>query len=263
MKNQNNRRIVVITGASSGIGEGLKFLFKENGDLVFNLSKSITEEDEFNIKCDITSESDVKSSINLIGTKYNRIDILINCAGFGVFGAVELTPLENVKKMFDVNLFGTMAVTQQALNYMSANSKIINISSACALFSVPFRSLYCASKSALNMMSYGLYMELKKSKIQVTSICPGDIKTNFSKNRNITPQTNQRYGDRIEKSINSISMRENKRMDRDVACKIIYRIINKKHLKPMYIVSKLYNFLYFAKRFSSEKTLLKLTNKMF
>ena len=106
-------------------------------------------------------------------------------------------------------------------------------------------------------------MELKSSKIQVTAICPGDIKTNFSKNRDITPLTNERYGKRIEESINSINNRQSKRMDRDVACKKIYKIINKKKLKPMYIVSKVYNFLYLAKRFSSEKALLNVTNKMF
>lgn len=259
-KKQN---VIVITGASSGVGEGLLNLYKNDGDIVVNLSKSVQTENKLNYRCDVTSEADVKRAIDGITEDFGKIDILINCAGFGVFGAVELTPVENIKKMFDVNLFGAITVTQYALKLMSAGAKIINISSACALFSVPFRSLYSASKSALNMFSYGLYMELKSSKIQVTAICPGDIKTNFSKNRDITPLTNERYGKRIEESINSINNRQSKRMDRDVACKKIYKIINKKKLKPMYIVSKLYNFLYFAKRFSSEKALLNVTNKMF
>ena len=120
-KKQN---VIVITGASSGVGEGLLNLYKNDGDIVVNLSKSVQTENKLNYRCDVTSEADVKRAIDGITKDFGKIDILINCAGFGVFGAVELTPVENIKKMFDVNLFGAITVAQYALKLMSAGLKL-------------------------------------------------------------------------------------------------------------------------------------------
>ena len=262
MNKQKTQKIVVITGASSGIGEQLKKMYKEQGDIVINLSLDASGDDD-NICLDVSSEQDVKDAFKSIYDKYKKIDVLINCAGYGVFGAIELLPEEKCRKIFDVNFFGTLWCCREALKYMDKGSRIINISSACAIFPLPFRSMYCASKSAVSMMSFGLGMELKDSGISVTAICPGDIKTNFSKNRDITLTTNQRYKDRIENSAKQIQMREEKRMDKVQASKKIFKICNKKHLKPMYIVGGSYKLFNFGKRLISQNQLNKLLNKKF
>lgn len=262
MKKLNKEKIVVITGASSGIGEELKMLYEKVGHIVINLSRSC-KEDNNNFKVDVSKKEQVENAFVKIFYLYGKIDILINCAGYGVFGAIELTSEEKSRQIFDVNYFGTLWCCQEALKYMQKGARIINISSACALYSLPFRSMYCASKSAVNMLSYGLRMELKNYGIDVTCICPGDIKTNFSKNRDITLKTNDKYGQRIEKSVNQINQREHLRMDKEKAVKKIYKICNKKHTKSMYIVSVKYKILYFFTRFVSQNTVLKMTNKFF
>lgn len=256
------QKIVVITGASSGIGEELKNNYQKDGHIVINLSLNANE-DKYNYAIDVSNKQLVAEKFAKIFADFGRIDVLINCAGFGVFGAVELLDEEKCRKIFDVNFFGTLWCCQEALKYMQKGSRIVNIASACALYALPFRAMYSASKSAVNMLSYGLRMELDGTGIEVTSICPGDIKTNFSKNRDITLDTNNKYGERIKKSCDQIASREHKRMDKQKAVKKIYKICTKKHVKPMYIVSGKYNFLYFACRFVSQNTILKMTNKMF
>ena len=254
-------RNIVITGVTSGIGAKLKEMFESDGDKVFGISRSV-EPDEFNFVADVSNREQVFEVINAIG-KQNKIDMLINCAGYGQFGAIELLTEEEIKKQFDVNVFGTLWCVQAALPYMQKGSKIINISSASAFFALPFRSVYSASKAAVNMLSYGLKMELKNAGIMVTSICPGDIKTNFNKNRQANLTTNSRYGDRIEKSFSNIQARAEKRMSNEYASKCIYKICNKKKLKPLYIVGKAYKFLNLCDRLFSKNTILNVTNKKF
>ncbi|MBR4270623.1 MAG: SDR family NAD(P)-dependent oxidoreductase [Clostridia bacterium] len=255
-------RVIIITGVTSGIGAKLKELFLADGDIVIGLARSV-EDSEFNYSLDVSNHEDVKNTFEKIGQKYPKVDMLINSAGFGQFGAVELLTETEIKKQFDVNVFGLIWCNQSVLPLMNRGSKIINISSASAFFALPFRSLYSASKAAVNQISFGLYMELKDAGIQVTSICPGDIKTNFNKNRQANLTTNSRYSDRIEKSFTHIQERAEKRMSNDYASKCIYNICNKKKLKPLYIVGKSYKFLNFCDHIFSKKAILDVTNKRF
>lgn len=255
-------KVIVITGASSGIGLQLKKNYQKDGDIVINLSRS-AQEDEFNFKVDVSNKELICLTFEKIYNKYKKIDVLINCAGYGVFGANELLEEEKCKKIFDVNFYGTLWCCQSALKYMTKGAKIINISSACALFALPFRSMYSASKSAVNMMTYGLRMELKNYGIKVCCICPGDIKSNFSKNRDITFATNEKYQDRIIKSVKKIEERENGRMDLIKTSKKIYKICNKNRLKAVYIVGAKYKCLNFFSKFASISAILNITNNFF
>lgn len=262
MKKEKVKKIVVITGASSGIGEQLKLYYEQQGDIVVNMSLSCQDDDK-NYRVDVSNREMVFSAIDKIYQTFGRIDVLINCAGYGVFGAIELTPEQKSRQIFDVNYFGTLWCCQAVLKYMQKGARIVNISSACALYALPYRAMYSASKSAVNMLSFGLRMELKSFGIDVTCICPGDIKTNFSKNRDITLDTNNKYGEKIKKSCDQIAKREHLRMDRAKAVKKIFKICNKKRTKPMYIVSGKYNVLYFCTRFTSQNLVLNMTNKLF
>ena len=257
-------KIIVITGASSGIGKGLKEKFEKDNDIVINLSidaKNTT--DNLNFCCDVADGGKVEEIFKIIGEKFGNIDILINCAGYAVNGATELISLESAKKQFDVNFFGTLQTCRLAIPLMKNGCKIINISSACAFSPVPFRTLYCASKSAVSMLSECLRMELKHLDIEVAHICPGDIKTNFSKNRVKVYDTNERYGTRIENTLRSIEEREHKRMDCDYVVNKLYKIITKKHLKTMYVINGKTKLFYLARKFASRKLYNNVSYKLF
>ena len=256
-------KVVVITGGSSGIGKELASLYRNSGDKVYNLSKSIEKETDFDFAVDVCNEESVKNCIDKIAQQNSSIDIVINCAGYGLAGALELTPLIDAKKQFDTNFFGTFLVNKYSIPYMKTGSTILNLSSACALFPLPYRGLYSASKSAVNLYSESLAMELKSSNIKVVAICPGDTKTNFVKNRIKVFETNERYGDSIQNSINKVDGNQEKRMTAEFVAKKIFNISKKKNPKPMYIVGAKYKFLYFLSRIMPKKVMLHFTNKMF
>lgn len=236
------KKIIVITGASSGIGKFLKDSF-EKQDIVISLSRR-QEITEFSYPCDISNIESIKAAFNFIEKTYGRIDILINSAGFGVCGVTELLPENAIKENFDVNFFGQLNCIKAALPLMTKSSKIFNINSACALFPLPFRSIYCASKAASHLLSMSLRMEILKYGIEVVSICPGDIKTNFSKNRVVFEDENVRSNN-LKKTLDNISSRENKRMKLEKAGKKIFKICNKKKTKPLYIIGNQYKMFYF------------------
>ena len=240
---RTERRIVVITGASSGIGLGLLNYFESVGDTVLDVSL-----DGRDYACDISDPKALKKVIDDIYKSHGNIDILISCAGYGLSGAVELIDEAAAKKQFDVNFFGTSNLCKYAIARMNDNGKIILLSSAAALFPVPFKAYYCASKAAVDSFARCLKMELSKTNIQVTSICPGDIKTNFTENRIKNYQTNARYGNSIKFVTEPTEKTEAKRMNKEVAIKKIYNICEKEKLKPRYIVGAKYKCLNFFRK---------------
>ncbi len=255
-------RIVIVTGGTSGIGKATVELFKKNGDKVYVLAR--TSEDVENMYvCDVSVEENVKDTIETIGKSEGRIDIIVNSAGYGLSGAVELTPQEEVKKIIDANFFGTLFVNKYALPFMKNGGKIINISSTCALFPLPYRSFYCATKSAVNMLSFGLQMECKQFGVQVCAICPGEVKTNFTKNRIKIFKTNERYENRIENAANYIDSKQDKRMPPEKVANVIFKTCNKSKIKPMIIVGGKYRALYVLSKFLPLSWLLNITEKNF
>lgn len=258
---KRNGKIVVITGANSGLGKAIKNLYENDKNTVISLDINALNNGTNEFVCDVSNKEQVKDVFEKIKSVYGKIDILINCAGYAVFGATELVDSLKAQAMFNVNYFGVLHCIQSALPMMDRGSRIVNISSACAIFAVPFRTHYCASKSAVSMLSYGLRMELVNSGVDVVCICPGDIKTNFSKNRVKTFDTNFRYGDRISKSAKQIEDRESKRMSVLYASKKMYKIFNKKKTKPMYIVGNQIKFLNILNRIFPLSVILKFTNK--
>ncbi len=250
-------RYVIITGASSGIGKALKEYYESKGDTVFDISLSNGE-----FSCDVSDYSAMKTVFEKIAKKAPKIDILINCAGFGVSGVIELVPAETIQKIFDVNVLGTINACKLVLPLMGNEGKIINFASVLALFPVPYRGLYCASKAAVASVSDSLRMELSGTKIQVCTLYPGDVKTNFSKNRVKNFETNERYGDAPIKTTNYVDSREEKRMTVDYAVKKMIKVIERKKLKPMKIISRKYSFVYFLTRFFPKSTIVKVIQKV-
>lgn len=254
-------RIIVISGGTSGMGKGVAEKFKKSGDIVLAFGKNPSNPDEYAV--DVTKENEVEQFFYDIKNKYGRIDILINSAGYGISGAAELAEFNEVKNLFDVNYFGTLKCCQCALPLMKEGAKIIDISSCCALFAMPFRIHYCASKAAVSMLSYGLRMELSDAKIDVTTICPGDVKTNFINSRVKNFSTNERYKDRVENAQNLVDKNNDKRMTTEYASNQIFKIANKNQMRAMYIIGRKYKFFNLLIRLFPINLFLKVSNKIF
>ncbi|MDE7464598.1 MAG: SDR family NAD(P)-dependent oxidoreductase [Clostridiales bacterium] len=257
---KRDRQTVVITGCTSGIGKALCELYRAAGDTVVGLSRSADGEDD--VAVDVTDTAALREAIGGIGRKYGRIDTVIACAGGGLSGATELLPIEEIQKQIDLNFTGALETVRAALEYMQPGGRAVFISSACALFALPYRAMYCASKAAVNMAAFGLYMELKKIGIRVTTVCPGDIKTGFTANRIKYSDGGERYGDAPKASADKIDGREHKRMELIPAAKRIYKCCGKCR-KPLYIVGAKYKFLNFLRHVLPQKLFLDVTAKLF
>jgi len=256
-------RNIVITGGTSGIGKASLDYFKSMGDNVIILARNNPQDLPNFYKCDVSNFEEVKQTFNQISNTYTGIDVLINNAGFGVSGAIELVNNKDTNALFDVNLIGVINCYKCAIPYIKKGGIVINISSVCAFFPLPFRGLYCASKSAVNMLSYSMKMECQPFGVRVACVCPGDVKTNFTKSRVKVFDTNDRYGDRIENATNKIDGREDKRMSPEKVAKVIYKQSLSKNPKPYVIVGAKYKFLNFAMRFLPLSLLIKFTSKIF
>ncbi|MDR1094246.1 MAG: SDR family NAD(P)-dependent oxidoreductase [Clostridiales bacterium] len=240
-------KIIVISGGSSGIGAAVREKFMRAGDTVISLSRSNTAQDMNHIPCDVTREADVAAAAEIIRAKFGRVDVLINNAGFGIIGATEMLPLVSVAAVMDVNYTGAFLLSKACVPLMRRGSKIVNISSVCALFSVPYRGVYCSAKAAQSMLSFSMRTELKKSGIAVVCVCPGEIDTPFPKNRIIVTDTNGRYGDAPQKDAERIEKRAKKRMPLAYAASKIFKIADRKS-GALYIIGKKYKFFYFAQK---------------
>ena len=260
MKNLKiKNKTILITGGSSGIGLELNNKLKEQ-NTVITLGTRESKQENYYV-CDVSDSEQVKQAVSLIVNKFGKFDIIINNAGYGMSGATELICVETQKKMIDVNLFGIVNIVQNTLQHLNENAKIINISSASGLFCVPYRTMYAVSKSAVNMLTNGLRMELNNTSYQVTAICPGNIKTNFTKNRVKEFETNSLYGNQIEESTLRLDSKEDKRMSVDKATDIMLKIISKKKLKPYYIIGNGIKALNFFQRFVPKSLVEKITIK--
>lgn len=257
-------KIVVITGASSGLGKATLESFKSKGDTVINISNILNEEPtEFDYECDITNEDRVKEVVNSIKEKYGRVDVLVNNAGMGVNGALELLSTDIVRKAIDVNVTGAFIVTKHILPLMQRGSKIVYIASVSALMPSPFRSVYHFTKSAVLMMALCQRLELNQAGIDVITLCPGEIQTAFMKNRVKVYETNERYGKRIDRSYEKMQQHDNgKRMKPEKVAGVIVKQCYKKHSRAMIVVGKQAKLMYLGTRLSPLCLTLKASNKI-
>lgn len=182
-----NRKVVLLTGASSGIGKATAKKLLDDGLIVYGASRRIakmTDLEELGahiIKMDITEEENVQHVVSTIEENHGGVDVLINNAGYAVYGAVEDTNIEDARQQFEVNLFGLARLTQLVLPYMrkQGSGKIINISSMGGKVYTPLGAWYHATKHALEGWSDCLRLEVSQFGIDVVIIEPGIIQTEF------------------------------------------------------------------------------------
>lgn len=238
-------KITVITGGNSGIGKYTAEAFVKRGFTVYDLSRrEIANKGIIHITADVTDENQVKSAVGRIIDAHGKIDIVINCAGFGISGAVEFTELEEAKKQFDVNFFGTVNVNKAVIPHMRKNTgRIINISSVAAVAHIPFQTYYSASKAAVESYTNALANEVRPFGISVTSIEPGDICTPFTQAREKSFDGDDVYGGRISRSVEGMEKDEQKGMSPEIAGEYIAKIALKKRVKPVYAIGSSYKIL--------------------
>jgi len=186
-------RTVLITGATSGFGKLLADTFLKNGDRVIATGRNLLNRKEIfenersqypgkliEFSMDVTKVSEIEAVVKSIDEAQIGIDILINNAGYGLFGALEDLAEEDIRHQMEVNFFGTVLVTRNFLPFLrKSKGKIFNFSSVFGFMGFPLTSLYCASKYAVEGLTESLRGELAPFGVQVCLIEPGGYRTNF------------------------------------------------------------------------------------
>lgn len=195
---KNNAKVVLVTGASSGIGQAVAQLMAKEGFAVYGTSRRAEYQQ---IRVDgsaytmlpmtLEDERSIEAAVQYIKDRHGRIDVLVNAAGSGIAGAVEETTAAEARAQFDVCFFGIVSVLSSVLPLMreQGGGTVINIGSMASVFPIPFQAMYSAVKSALLMMTQSLRLELESFGVRACVVEPGDTRTGFTEKRVFTKKS--------------------------------------------------------------------------
>jgi NAD(P)-dependent dehydrogenase (short-subunit alcohol dehydrogenase family) len=194
--NNQQALVAVVTGSSSGIGLATSLALARNGYLTYATMRNLAKRDSVQstaekqhlsirtVQLDVTDENSVKNAIQSILSESGRIDLLVNNAGYGLTGALEDIRIDEIRALYETNLFGVIRVTQAVLPTMrkQGSGRIINISSGAGRIGYPGGSAYVSSKFALEGLSESMAYEVEQFGIRTVLVEPGFVRTNFGEN---------------------------------------------------------------------------------
>jgi NAD(P)-dependent dehydrogenase (short-subunit alcohol dehydrogenase family) len=247
-----SKRTVLVTGCSSGIGLATCHVLSRNNFMTYgtvrNLSKAKKIQDLINrenlnlniLQLDVDDEQSIKLAVKKILTDSGRIDVLINNAGYGMFGPIEEITTQEIKKQFETNFFGTFRLIKAIVPIMRNQGRgiIVNISSMVGRFGVPLNSAYVSSKFAVEGLSEAISFELEEFGIRVIVIEPGVVKSDFFQNVKIKGMNpDSPYHNLMERRVSFLNqaMKNSFTSSYDVA-NTIHDAVNSKDPKFRYVI---------------------------
>ena len=237
-------KVILITGASSGIGRSTATFLASKGYQVYGTSrkpKNISIHGYQMIALDVTDYTSIQRTIQTILDKEGRIDVLVNNAGMGITGPVEDTPTVEMRKVFETNFFGAIDVMKAVLPQMrkQGSGSIVNITSIAGYMGLPYRGIYSATKGALELTVEAIRMEVKEFGIQVTNAAPGDVATNIAAGRYHTPVfEDSAYKEKYQANLDLMDAHVDGGMDPMVMAKKIEQIMNSSSPRVHYKVGR-------------------------
>ncbi|MEO0339579.1 MAG: oxidoreductase [Bacteroidota bacterium] len=261
------KKVILVTGASSGIGKDAALQLIKEGHTVYGAARRVEKMQDIidvggqAIQMDITIDEDITTCVNKIIDEQGRIDVLVNNAGYAIYGSVEETTIKDARRQFEVNIFGLARITQLVTPQMRAQQSgtIINISSVGGKIFTPMGAWYHATKHALEGWSDCLRLELKPFGIDVVVVEPGAIATEFGDV--MTQPMVDRSGDgpyaemvkMLVKATQENYSKPGASSPPSVISDVISKAINSPKPKTRYAAGKWAKFLLFFRRYFSDR----------
>jgi NADP-dependent 3-hydroxy acid dehydrogenase YdfG len=218
--------VVLVTGASSGIGQACAALLAAQGCKVYGASRrALAVNGVTPLAMDVTDDRSVANAVTMLLNREGRLDAVVNNAGIAIAGALEDCTIADAKEQFDVNVFGALRVCRAILPTMRQQrvGHIINIGSIGGLVAIPYQGLYSASKFALEGLTESLRLEVRDLGIRVVLIEPGDHRTALTQHRRIV--TSDVYREPSGRAIERMASDERNGADPEGVARLVYRII--------------------------------------
>jgi NAD(P)-dependent dehydrogenase (short-subunit alcohol dehydrogenase family) len=237
---KENKRVVLVTGASSGIGLACATHLAGRGYRVYGTSRRSGAGQAGSVSmlaADVTDGS-VEQAIATVLDREGRLDIVVNNAGMGIAGPVENTSIEEAKRQLEVNFFGAVRVCRAALPVMrkQGSGYIVNIGSIGGLIAIPYQAMYSASKFALEGMSEALRMEVRPFGVRVVIIEPGDHKTAITQNRTEISGGTDAYDRSFRAALARTAHDEQSGPGPEQIARLLFRIVNKSNPRLRYTI---------------------------
>lgn len=239
------KRVVLITGASSGLGQACAERLARGGDRVYGTSRAPQKSTPLAgvemLAMNLDDDRSVGGAVERMLRAEGRLDVVINNGGFGFGGPVEETSLEEAKAIFETNLFGVLRVCRAVLPTMRQrrSGTIVNVSSLGGRIGLPFQGLYSATKFALEGMSEALRMEAKPFGVRVVLVEPGDFRTGFTQNRRTVDGFDAVASPYKERSLRAIRIAETDERNGsppEAVARLVERVLNRPHPRVRYPV---------------------------
>ncbi len=267
------KKTILITGSSSGIGRATAQYFSQNG---WNVAATMRKpENEKEIKesssmklyrLDVQNEDSIQKSIEKVISDFGKIDVVLNNAGYGAMGPFEAATTDQIKRQFDVNVFGLMAVIQHILPHFRQNNSgtIINVSSIAGRLTMPLYSLYHGTKWAVEGFSESLAFELAQFGIKIKIIEPGVIKTDFTGRSAdvLVKEGLDSYETLIKSFDEKFAKFIDKAADPKLVAQTIYKAATDTSNRMRYLVGKDAKMLWTIRRYVGDSVAIKLTKKI-
>ena len=234
-------KVILITGASSGIGKAIGDFLCNKNFKVYGTSRDPSKYLASNFQLfdlNVNSSASINKCIDEIIKIEGGIDVLINNAGVGITGPLEEIPEIEIENNFKTNFFGPLNIIKKILPFMRSKKSglIINITSLAAYVGTPYRSVYSASKAALDLVSETLNMETKPFNIKVVTVAPGEFSTNIASRRyHASSEKSSPYYFNYSKALKLMNNHVDGGADPKLIGKLILKIINSKNPKKKYI----------------------------
>ncbi|HEY2580380.1 MAG TPA: oxidoreductase [Mucilaginibacter sp.] len=262
---ENIKKVILVTGASAGMGKEFAKHLLQDGHIVYGAARRLDKMEDIKklgikvLEMDVTNDAAMVKGIDTIIKQEGRIDVLINNAGFGSYGAIEDVSIDEAKYQLDVNVFGAARLAQLVIPHMRDQhfGKIINISSIGGKITTPFGGWYHASKFALEALSDSMRNEVEQFGIDVVVIEPGGVKSewgNIAMDNLIKTSGDSVYGSLAKKIVNTLKAADNKLADPIVIVKLVQEAIGAKKPKTRYSGGYMAKLALFMRKILPDRT---------